>query len=137
MKKTKHTPEPWKSTGADQNDEYGVWSVDGRNCIAEGLTAANARRIVACVNACAGIPTEVMEIPDNDPRALQMDRLRIFYARLEAAQKGCIDLESQRDELLAALKALYGWTKAEVEHFGATCPDDFIIEMVEKALKNA
>jgi hypothetical protein len=33
-----------------------------------------------------------------------------------------------------ALRALYGWIKAEVEHFGATCPDDFIIEMVENAL---
>jgi hypothetical protein len=43
-------------------------------------------------------------------------------------------LTAQRDELLAALRALYGWTKAEVEHFGATCPDDFIVEMVEKAL---
>ena len=34
-----------------------------------------------------------------------------------------------------ALIALYGWTKAEVENFGATCPDDFIIDMVEDALK--
>ena len=44
------------------------------------------------------------------------------------------ELRAQRDELLSALRSLYGWTKAEVEYFGANSPDDFIIEMVEKAL---
>jgi len=48
-----------------------------------------------------------------------------------------MELTAQRDELLSALRALYGWQRAEVEHFGATTPDDFIIEMVEKAIKNA
>jgi hypothetical protein len=36
---------------------------------------------------------------------------------------------------LKALEALYGWIKAEVTQFGATCPDDFIVEMVDSALK--
>ena len=44
------------------------------------------------------------------------------------------ELRTQRDALLPALRALYGWIKAEVEYFGANSPDDFIIEMVEKAL---
>ena len=42
------------------------------------------------------------------------------------------------DKLAIAVKALialYGWIKAEVENFGATCPDDFIIDMVEITLK--
>jgi hypothetical protein len=47
------------------------------------------------------------------------------------------ELTAQRDSLLSALRALYGWQRAEVEHFGANIPDDFIIEMVEKAIKNA
>jgi hypothetical protein len=84
MKKTKHTPEPWKSTGADQNDEYGVWSVDGRNCIAEGLTAANARRIVACVNACRSVSDE--DLADDCVEKMRMDRDQL----LEKTKKFCL-----------------------------------------------
>lgn len=48
------------------------------------------------------------------------------------------ELRAQRDELLAALKALYyGCVKPEMFHLGAATPPDEIIEMVEKALKNA
>lgn len=50
---------------------------------------ANARRIVACVNACEGIPTEVLE--SGPHRIIQ---------RYAAAER-------QRDELLAALKDLH------------------------------
>ena len=85
---SKHTPEPWKyekelSAGCDE------WLISmdagdrGRGiCIAEtrpGSAAggeANARRIVTCVNACAGMDDPAAEIAE---------------------------LKRQRDELLAAL----------------------------------
>lgn len=59
-----HTPEPWifseTSKGAD-----GIWDQQYLMMIARlepSLRAkANARRIVACVNACEGIPTEQLE----------------------------------------------------------------------------
>ena len=47
----------------------------------------NARRIVACVNACAGIPTELLEAGNG-----VADAVRHF--------------QIQRDELLAALKEI-------------------------------
>ena len=51
--------------------------------------AGNARRIVACVNACAGIDTEWLE--NNGAYAVPVPSLRTLL--------------NQRDELLAALKA--------------------------------
>lgn len=113
-----HTPEPW--------DLFGHAIHKGGECLVylNGCSLANARRIVACVNACAGMTTEGLETFNVDKEMRELAEERAEFQR-------------QRDDLLAALRALYGWTKAEVEHFGATCPDDFIIEMVEKALKNA
>lgn len=53
----KHTKEPWHVVGVDnsyeifsESEDYDVaWSIDSE---------ANAERIVACVNACAGVPSE-------------------------------------------------------------------------------
>lgn len=50
---------------------------------------ANARRLVACWNACDGIPVEMLEAMPSDPAALLP-----MYARLVA----------QRDELLKVLE---------------------------------
>ena len=52
----------------------------------ESVKEANARRLVACWNACDGIPTDMLEAMPFGPAALVP-----MYARLEA----------QRDELLA------------------------------------
>jgi len=90
-----------------------------------------ARRIVACVNFCNGIETEKLEEETELPGIGLFGKIA---ARLTIENK---NLTAQRDSLLSALRALYGWQRAEVEHFGATTPDDFIIEMVEKALKSA
>lgn len=53
-----HTPEPWYAIGDTIYKDIG----DKRHSIADchhwaEETGPNARRIVACVNACAGIPT--------------------------------------------------------------------------------
>lgn len=55
--------------------------------------AANARRIVACVNACEGLDIDDLESGDADP--------------LDAAswRRPRQDYKAQRDELLAALEA--------------------------------
>lgn len=85
-----HTPEPWKYidilgaceiyAGQRQVLRY-AHSPDAEN-------KANARRIVACVNACAGIDIKYLESPDN----------LATHAR---------KMMLQRDELLAALKVAY------------------------------
>jgi hypothetical protein len=85
---TQHTPEPWEPVapihGLDIriNDSDPLTDVpahirrvyvneEGERCtrIIAGISngdsdegAANARRIVACVNACAGLPTEKLEM---------------------------------------------------------------------------
>jgi hypothetical protein len=57
----KHTPEPWTAKG------YTLHAADGRRLnndytrVSVDEMRANARRIVACVNALAGIPTEALE----------------------------------------------------------------------------
>ena len=65
-----HTPEPWR-TDADLpfNVRPRVHAADGSLVCEVGNAGssqdeweANARRIVAAVNACAGIPTEALEL---------------------------------------------------------------------------
>lgn len=79
-KNRSHTPEPWhliytpgylangqfKDGGARREDPVSIASPHHTEEIATTWTYllpafANARRIVACVNACAGIPTETLE----------------------------------------------------------------------------
>lgn len=68
---TAHTPEPWQITGQSCRDYEGAEIGTGNKTVAVILTAdavevteeerANARRIVAAVNACKGISTEALE----------------------------------------------------------------------------
>ena len=93
MSENKHTPEPWFS----QYDDNGFYEIGSESVslrlaftYGEGDTdEANARRITACVNACAGIDTELLEIIADNDKTLA----------------GVIaNVEKQRDELLAALE---------------------------------
>ena len=104
MSAAKHTPGPWAV------DEDGVvyragfrhgyiklataWREDAW-CGADGddESRANARRIVACVNACEGVPIEVLE-------AQQAGGLPWNVADQ-------IDKRVERDELLAVLREAY------------------------------
>ncbi|KKN75635.1 hypothetical protein LCGC14_0378730 [marine sediment metagenome] len=71
-----HTPEPWHlyvqpggghiAVLHDKEGEFGNEGIAFMDAVLIGTkyTAkrrANARRIIACVNACAGIPTAVLE----------------------------------------------------------------------------
>lgn len=73
----KHTQEPWaaeccgvSSAGPDAVDVYEIVTKHRR--IAENLSEHDARRIVACINALAGVHTETLDIinglSDNDTR---------------------------------------------------------------------
>lgn len=77
-----HTKEPWWN--------HGVIIKANDNIPAQATSEEDARRIVACVNACAGIPTE------------QLESGEVRSVRDELAD--IATLEKQRDELLAALK---------------------------------
>ena len=67
-----HTPTPWRVLGTysiaqDMNDPFvESWKIELARCgrrdnFRPHENAANARRIVACVNACEGIPTKELE----------------------------------------------------------------------------
>ena len=63
MTEEKHTPEPWSHELPRIAGDIGEFRPDGRvfaSCH-EPQAKGNARRIVACVNACARIPTEALE----------------------------------------------------------------------------
>ena len=93
MSENKHTPEPWQVFEDDpraivtkENPMLSLLSV-GEDGLAIMYEEADARRIVACVNACAGISTGHLE----------------KYGLPDFAQK-ISDLVQQSDELLAAFE---------------------------------
>jgi hypothetical protein len=61
---SKHSPEPWKVVNDELQDANGEevifltgeWEIEGWTMAPQDL-----RRIIACVNACRGIPTEKLE----------------------------------------------------------------------------
>ena len=95
MSENKHTPEPWRTDAEcgfpqDIHDSKGnLFLRCGSDFDNEIYGEANARRITACVNACAGIDTELLEIIADNDKTLS----------------GVIaNVEKQRDELLAELQ---------------------------------
>ena len=100
---TQHTPEPWATT---QSIAYASIRDASGNLIADTcfsscngdveLGEANARRIVACVNACEGIPTDDLE----DTKLLPM--LDSYGVAIQQRD----DLQAQVDELLKAANHL-------------------------------
>ncbi|MDM5117230.1 hypothetical protein [Aeromonas hydrophila] len=110
----KHEREPWVLGGCSGRMVTTPSGYVGDGYIADVDTKDNARRIVACVNACRGLPTDELE----------------QKGVVAAVGTQLLELESQRDELLAALEE---GRRAIGEHFApndcyATGPmtgDDF------------
>jgi len=93
MNETKHTAEPWHTIeGVDRQ-----WRLHSETvshlAIMGNPGEANARRIVACVNACAGIPDEVLTAPDYSIKA-ELDTLDEQIARR-------LNAEEERNRLYA------------------------------------
>lgn len=90
-----HTPEHWavyRDGKREMNNvSYFIKSLAGDLVTYGHLSEENARRIVACVNACAGIPNDQLEC--DEPTFV-----RIFNERNT--------LNKQRDELLAILEGI-------------------------------
>ena len=89
-----HTPEPWEVTDL----RYIRQSNEPRHVVAraskmDGMDA-NARRIVACVNACATMPTDDLE------------EMVSVGGNIRNLAEFADELRKQRDELLAALTGL-------------------------------
>ena len=94
---TKHTPEPWNIYFNSQDDfVIRKMFADGQesHVVARCHSgAANARRIVACVNACEGFSIE------------ELEGANLFKDSIESDAE-IRELKKQRDELLEALKQM-------------------------------
>lgn len=96
--KTEHTPEPWR-TDAKSGFPQDVHDATGNlvaACSEANFGEANARRIVACVNACAGISIESLEAGGIGS---------ILSLGLEEQKRGDM-AERERDELLEAAEVI-------------------------------
>jgi hypothetical protein len=101
-----YTKEPWAYTG-EENGDFVVWGAGEHEFVGNvgaafqqvgvviDLDYANARRIVACINALQGVPTEQLE---EAARAgiKDVSMGNLFSSRLA--------LQKQRDQLREALK---------------------------------
>ena len=129
MSENKHTPEPWAIypddrpnmhwnnhivSEANTNIAISFMAHDGTELNERG--EANARRLVACVNACAGLETEMLEALVMDGTTLQ-----------NIMRRGLICLE-QRDDLLKALEDI-AWTRGLNER-----PSKLVEQLERKAL---
>lgn len=129
---TKHTPEPWV---VDERDELSTnfYSDDATGSIIGGCQLygfaprslderkANASRIVACVNACAGVDTDLLEAGELDkPTMLVMQENKDLKRRCnELMEKlseidGCFEaaliegwLDAVADEDVSRIKDIY------------------------------
>jgi hypothetical protein len=63
----KHSPEPWSYARNERTKRDYVFDADGKSIIIwtpsckPTFTTENAERVVACVNACRGIPNEELD----------------------------------------------------------------------------
>lgn len=109
-----HTPTPWiigangKIYGNEiRLDAQPVCNPNTENT--DGCDKANARRIVACVNACEGIPTELLEqgagfweksnSHDQERDAAFADLLRVNARLLEALKEIVSPISYMRERL--------------------------------------
>lgn len=106
MSNQQHTPEPLHYMPLPAADgTYMVLGGQGQDygLVASCTTEEDARRIVACVNACAGIPTELLELAAEFDAAGEDAVWEPPHPIFRMASDND-RLAKQRDELLAALE---------------------------------
>lgn len=108
MSEIKHTAEPWEASKIGTTGEYREITANfGRY---SGMIAttygpdcdADARRIVACVNACAGVTTEHLEIISKGRSATPLKQIAKDSIWLQK-------LREDHDFLLQAMKKIAAW----------------------------
>lgn len=116
-----YSPTPWRTDNAE------VWDSDGclvANCAearveGELIDHANANRIVACVNACADIPTESLTAvgwqlaPKAGARPTDVAKLILKMQKLEAAldrlaNLHCYQVDDPQYQVWAEARTLLG-----------------------------
>lgn len=98
-----HTPEPWKVIiRGDYGDGLEADITATFDGMRGTLKAEDARRIVACVNACAGIETTALELMTGE---LSIHN-QITHTHPEKLTPKATEYRKQRDDLVAACNDL-------------------------------
>lgn len=151
----KHEREPWVLGGCSGRMVTTPSGYVGDGYIADVDTKDNARRIVACVNACRGLPTDELEqkglVAAVGTQLLDVEQQRDGWQtalgtvlatipdaeiiRASGTVGGAVayftQLHQQRDELLAALEGVLQWVA-----YGQ--PDDLNhLDRAHAAIRNA
>lgn len=128
---SEHTKEPWKFI-----DVIGGCSVyAGRIKVLSysyspnAENKANARRIVACVNACAGFAN-----PEKDIPAIETASKMHFDQAMANGQRAS-EYEAQRDELLAALKEVTECLDAQITGKGGFAVEEVLQDAIATIAK--
>jgi hypothetical protein len=122
----KYTPEPW-NIAEEAFDNYGypesvIRGIDGRAAIAVTLDfgdnnpemrEANARRIVACINYCAGKKTELLEAAAEYDSAEDDAEWEPPHPIFMMAEENDT-LTQQRNELLAEIRKHADWLDGQI-----------------------
>jgi hypothetical protein len=128
----KHTPEPWK---IEDHYHYKVNIIEENDPIDRVIASlghfpedidypadiaiANSRRLVACVNACAGIPTEALECQTKKELTKKLiDTNKELLAALE-------EMEREYGKLHDGLSDMLGDEEGEQRLFEEAIPDDY------------
>ena len=129
MNETKHTAEPWHTIeGGDR--QWLLHSESVSHLATMGTPGeANARRIVACVNACAGIPIEVLTAPEYSIKA-ELDTLDEQIARR-------LNAEEERNRLYARLLSLEEVATGVDADIDAGRPREYNVEHLRDELVRA
>lgn len=111
---SEHTKEPWALDDTDDGlvlEGHERWPMDEEYiCLLIDISKSDARRIVACVNACAGWTTEDLEagaISASVDTEMQWERAMmaaIGEDGVKSVSDAIATLKAQRDGMLAALQ---------------------------------
>lgn len=140
---TQHTPEPWvlfkvgdrhvHFCPASETDKTSILTVTEEDGVEFGAVYRDedARRIVACVNACAGWTTEQLEAMELGSMKETISRLADYSsdpatweARATKEASRAVDLQTQVDELLAAAKHML--SNVAFVNFGGEWNNSFV-----------
>lgn len=102
-----HTPGRLKVQHPHAGDRG--WEVafePGLEQVCQNVSEANARRLVACWNACEGIETYALELMTGDLSI--REQISVAGKAKKPPSKRAVVYRRQRDELLAALKRIEG-----------------------------
>ncbi len=118
MTEQKHTPEPWRIEPATKKGNWRIVGANGQvvSIFSGSFDMANARRIVAAVNACAGIDTEDLERHYNAGGGIDS-------AMEEAALRDHVKVWQQSDKLRAALQNVVDAWSSQFERQGHLAPE--------------